>query len=258
MKISQETAQTLKQWKVVWSDYFLPDVKLDRKEYLLCNDVLEAIGLKWNKKEKCHKWEEDIGDTLFEILDTGEVETLKEYRDKFQFFPTPDSVADYLVECADLQDDDGVLEPSFWDGALLFAIQRTKKHFPLIVWVELDTKRFNEFVECKSKIENSTLNRYGKFRNIDFLDMTDELCFSKIVMNPPFSKSQDVKHILKAYSLLQKWGTLVSIASSSIQHRTGSLYEEIADLNPEYIELPEWSFKESGTMVNSVIVKITK
>jgi hypothetical protein len=77
-------------------------------------------------------------------------------------------------------------------------------------------------------------------------------------MNPPFSKSQDVKHILEAYKYLQDWWRIVSVASSSIKTREWTLYDELKALNPKFIELPVWSFKNSWTMVNSVIVVINK
>lgn len=258
MKLTNEQIKILSEGKIDWNKFYL-QWQLDRKQYLSINEVLETIGLKWNKKEKAHIFDgEMLEEAIADIIESGECETLKETIKKFQFYPTPKEIADLLVEVADLQDHDGILEPSFWDGALLFAIQRTWKHFPLIYWVELDKKRYDEFIENKSKIENSLLNRYWKFVNMDFLDMTDEWKFSKIVMNPPFSKMQDAKHIVHAYSLLNKWGTLVSIASSSIQTRKGKIYDELNELHPEFIPLPEWSFKESGTMVSSVIIKITK
>jgi 16S rRNA G1207 methylase RsmC len=71
----------------------------------------------------------------------------------------------------------------------------------------------------------------------DFLSM-DFNKFHKIIMNPPFAKSQDVKHILHAYSLLLEGGILVSVASSSIQWREGKLYDELKALDPEFLELP--------------------
>jgi hypothetical protein len=77
-------------------------------------------------------------------------------------------------------------------------------------------------------------------------------------MNPPFSKSQDVKHILEAYKYLQDWWRIVSVASSAIQTREWKLYDELRALNPEFIKLPDWSFKESWTMVSSCIVVIDK
>lgn len=77
-------------------------------------------------------------------------------------------------------------------------------------------------------------------------------------MNPPFTKSQDVKHILKAYSLLKDGGRLVSLASASITTREGTVYDELRSLNPEFIDVEDGAFKESGTMVNTVIVIINK
>lgn len=93
----------------------------------------------------------------------------------------------------------------------------------------------------------------------DFLDnWLNTNYFYKIIANPPFTKSQDVKHILQMYKHLNKWGRIVSIASSSIQHREWKLYGELKELNPEFVEIKEWAFKESWTMVNSCIVVIYK
>ena len=93
--------------------------------------------------------------------------------------------------------------------------------------------------------------------NGDFLEYKST-SFDKIIMNPPFSKNQDVKHILHAYSLLKKWWRIVSVASSMIQHKTTKLHDQLRALNPEFIEVEEWAFKESGTMVNTVVVVINK
>jgi len=56
--------------------------------------------------------EEELKDAIDDICETGEVETLQETIKKFQFYPTPKEVAEYLVELADLKEDDIVLEPS--------------------------------------------------------------------------------------------------------------------------------------------------
>jgi 16S rRNA G1207 methylase RsmC len=85
-----------------------------------------------------------------------------------------------------------------------------------------------------------------------------ELQFNKIVANPPFSKNQDVKHILHMYELLEEWGRIVSIASSMIQHKQTKLHDELRALSPEFIEVEEWAFEESGTMVRTCIVIINK
>jgi hypothetical protein len=67
---------------------------------------LETIGLKRNRKEKAHIAEcssEELVQAIEDIIETGEVETLKETIKKFQFYETPQEVAEYLVELAEIK-----------------------------------------------------------------------------------------------------------------------------------------------------------
>lgn len=240
MKLTPEQIDILANWKIDWNKFYLQG-QLDRKQYLSINEVLETIGLKWNRKEKAHIFDwEYLEDAIQDIIESGECETLKETIKKFQFYPTPPEVAEYLVELADIQETDRVLEPSAGEGHIADCIKTGT-----LTTIELD------FSKC-----DILLKKWYTPINSDFLTHNWE--YTKIVMNPPFTKSQDVKHILHAYSLLAPNWILVSVASASIQTRSGTLYDELHALNPEFIELPEWSFKESWTMVNTVIVKLTK
>ena len=241
MKLTPEQIRILSEWKIEWNKFYL-QWQLDRKQYTSINEVLETIGLKWNRKEKAHIFDgEMLEEAIQDIIESGECETLKETIKKFQFFPTPREVAEYLVELAELKETDTVIEPSAWEWHIAECIK-----MPLLTTVELD------FSKCEILVK-----KWFTPINCDFLQFKWEW-WDKIIMNPPFSKSQDVKHILHAYNMLEKWWILVSVASSSITTRSGSLYDELRSLNPEIIQLPEWSFKESGTMVNTVIVKLTK
>mgnify|MGYP006328036353 CR=1 FL=1 len=241
MKLTPEQIRILSEWKIEWNKFYL-QWQLDRKQYTSINEVLETIGLKWNRKEKAHIFDgEMLEEAIQDIIESGECETLKETIKKFQFFPTPREVAEYLVELAELKETDTVLEPSAWEWHIAECIK-----MPLLTTVELD------FSKCEILVK-----KWFTPINCDFLQFKWEW-WDKIIMNPPFSKSQDVKHILHAYNMLEKWWILVSVASASITTRSGSLYDELRSLNPEIIQLPEWSFKESGTMVNTVIIKLTK
>lgn len=240
MKLTAEQVEILEDGRIEWNKFYL-QWQLDRKQYTSINEVLETIGLKWNRKEKAHIFDgEMLEDAIADIIESGECETLKETIKKFQFYPTPREVSEYIVDIANIQDMDKVLEPSAGEGHIADYIKTGK-----LTTIELD------FTKC-----DILLKKWYTPINSDFL--THKWEYDKIVMNPPFAKSQDVKHILHAYSLLSPGWILVSVASSSIQTRSGTLYDELKSLNPEFIELPEWSFKESGTMVNTVIVKITK
>ncbi len=240
MKLTQDQIRILSEWKIEWNKFFL-QWQLDRKQYTSINEVLETIGLKWNRKEKAHIFDwEMLEEAIADIIDSGECETLRETIKKFQFFPTPREVAEYLVELAELKETDHILEPSAGEWHISDCIPRER-----LTTIELD------FSKCEI-----LLKKWYTPINSDFL--THRWEWDKIIMNPPFSKSQDVKHILHAYSLLTDGGILVSVASSSITTRQGSFYDELRSLNPEIIELPEGSFRESGTLVNTVIIKITK
>jgi len=249
MKLTNEQIQILQDWKIEENRFYLQG-QLDRKQYMSINEVLETIDLKWNRWKKAHiiDWfsQEDLENAINDVIETWEVETLKETIKKFQFYPTPKEVAEYLVELADIKDWERVLEPSAWQWA---------------IYSEINPNNYAVAIELKDDNYEILRKMYWDSRwlviNMDFLDYNDEN-FDKIVANPPFSKSQDVKHILHMYELLNEWWRIVSVASSSIQTREGKLYDELRALNPEFIELPEWSFKESWTMVNSVIVIINK
>ena len=61
------------------------------------------------------------------------------------------------------------------------------------------------------------LNKSGLRFNLigdDFL-LNNRKKYSKIIANPPFSKNQDIDHILEMYNCLKTEGRLVSIASES-------------------------------------------
>lgn len=247
MKLTIDQINILKQAELNGNKLYL-QWQLDRKQYTSINEVLETIWLKRNRKEKAHIADcskEELEEAIGDIIETGEVETLKETIKKFQFYETPKEVAEYLVELADIWEFDNILEPSAGHWAI--AEQIIKKKHAYLHLIELDKNK-------KEILEEKFWNCVWCY---DFL-LYEAQTFDKIIANPPFSKSQDVKHILHMYKLLSYGGRIVSIASSTIKTREWKLYDELRSLNPEFIELPEWSFKDSWTMVNTVIVVIHK
>lgn len=246
MKLTPEQIQILDAGRIEDNKFYL-QWQLDRKQYVSINEVLETIGLKWNRKEKAHIFDgEMLEEAIADIISSGEVETLKETIKKFQFYPTPREVVDVMIDLAEIEDGNSVLEPSAGKWAIAKLFPKNTK----VTLVELNQ-------ECYDCLKNDPEIETDDIVNMDFLEYKST-AFDRIVMNPPFSKSQDVKHILHAYSMLKIWGILVSVASSSVKYRGWKVYEELESLSPEYVDLPEWSFKESGTMVNSVIVVLRK
>jgi len=210
MKLTQEQLNILEDWKIEWNKFYL-QWQLDRKQYVDINKVLETIWLKWNRKEKAHiiEWftEDELKEAIQEVVEGWELETLEEIKKRFQYYPTPKEVAEYLVELADIQEWDTILEPSAGQWAIA-------KYFPKennISLVELNKDNY--------KILKENINFTDNINNEDFLEYKST-SFDKIIANPPFSKSQDVKHILHMYNLLKKWWRIVSIASSGVKYRT--------------------------------------
>ena len=82
------------------------------------------------------------------------------------------------------------------------------------------------------------------------------------MMNPPFSKQQDIDHIYKAFDYLKPGGILVSVMSTSHTYRTNQkseLFREFLEQTGAEAEfLPQGTFKASGTMINACVVKIRK
>lgn len=252
MKIKEHIVKILSNAEVEENRLYIKD-KLDRKDYLDTNSVLESIGGKWNKKLKCHLFEQDPEDVLSEVINTGEFECLKEKKNTLNYFPTPQNLAKRLVDLAEIQSVDFCFEPSAGQGAILDELIKKTSNF---TYVEIDP---TNFAVCQNKYK-----QVGYC--VDFLTLEDSPRFDKIAANPPFSvpgHSQiDICFIYKCFKNLRKDGILVSIVSESPFFRTNKksvvFREWLKDNNAEIFDLPSGAFKESGTMVKTRIIKVIK
>ena len=245
--MARETIYLTEFWKKVLQESEIIENRLflktqmDRKQYVELNKVLELLWWKWNRWQKCHIFDcNNLKEAIEEVCDTMEVVDIKIM---YQQYYTPSELAKRVVELADINNNDIVLEPSAWQWAIVQHIPECKE----LHLVEIDKWNF----EILKKYDRAFIS------NWDFLEHP-KYHFTKIVMNPPFTKSQDVKHILKAYSLLSEWWRIVSIASASIKTRQWKIYDELRELNPEFMAIEDWAFKDSWTMVNSILVVINK
>ena len=97
----------------------------------------------------------------------------------------------------------------------------------------------------------------------DFLEYpTERLAFSRIIANPPFHKNSDIVHIRKMYDCLTTGGILVSICSKhwmiSQNKKETEFKEWLREVGAEFTTIEAGAFKESGTMVGGLIIKIRK
>jgi len=248
--------EVLKQCTVENNIVKLPDVQLDRKLYQEVAGAIQAIGGKWKGGKVAgfvfpSGYESKIEELLGKVA-SGESTNLKK---DFQFFATPAALADRLVQMAVICNTDLVLEPSAGQGAIIEAIQRNVN---LIIPVD-----YIELMDINRTILSSKKLRAEQLIVNDFLDLEDsENEYDVIVANPPFTKNQDIDHIRKMYSVLKTGGRIVTLASTSWQH--GSQKKQIAfrewleSIDAEISPVEAGAFKESGTMVPTVIIEINK
>ena len=88
-------------------------------------------------------------------------------------------------------------------------------------------------------------------RCADFLTLGDLGLFDVIVMNPPFRRGSDIKHIQHAATKLAPGGRLVAICANGPRQQ-----DALQPIASQWHELPAGSFKSEGTNVNTAIVVI--
>lgn len=244
MKIDNEVLAVLSGAKV--DGLFLTlQGQLDRKLYERANKVLEAAGGKWNRKAKAHVFATDASERIDQILLTGAVEVPK---DEFNYFPTPPEVVDRLMNLAGVEHGMRVLEPSAGQGAIAHACAAAGA----------DVDCFELMAANHAILDGD--DRLGKVVFGDFMLAEPDAIYDRVVMNPPFMKQSDIKHVLHALKFLKPEGVLIAVMSAGANYRVNKLTKDFRDLVEQrggvFYSLPEGSFKASGTGVNTVIAVI--
>jgi predicted RNA methylase len=254
MRIDNEVSDVLANSRIDGGLLFLPPAQLERNLYVKVNKVLEAIGGKWNRGKKAHVFDNPPENIVEEILQTGQYTDAKK---EYQFFETPPELVARMIELAEYGEteekgtDFTTLEPSAGMGAIA-----SKIPFEFgSTFVELDPfkadflkKKFPPFhVDC------------ADFMTWEPGEHTPKK-FDRVIMNPPFSRQQDIDHVTRALGFLADGGKLIAIMSASVLFRTNrktvEFRELIESLGGTIEALPAETFKSSGTMVNTCLVVV--
>lgn len=225
----------------------LPPEQLDRNLYLEVKRKLELIGGKWKGgKEQGFVFSDDPSELLTQIAN-GEERNLKK---ELQFFATPARLADKMVLLADLKEQESVLEPSAGQGAIIEAILRIGPKVTIQCYeISAINRKFLEKLECSIEGE-------------DFFEAADTFKYDKIIANPPFSGNQDISHIYAMWDRLEKGGRLVALTSphwTFAKDRKCERFREWVKEEGAYIEeVPKGTFKESGTLSRSFLIRVDK
>jgi len=226
---------------------------LDRKLYERTNKVLEAAGGKWNKKAKTHAFSIDAADCMEQIILTGEVDCAKSSKSVAQlygFFPTPPAVASRVLIAAEIRPGMKVLEPSAGTGGLAYHCAAA-----------------GAVVDCyEIQQGNAALMAMGapvplgRTQVADFLQIEPAADYDRVVMNPPFAKQDDIRHVMHALRFLKPTGKLAAVMSAGVQFRDNKMTTDfrklVAERGGSIEALPEGAFMDSGTGVRTVLVTI--
>lgn len=223
--------------------------QLNRKDYMLVNEVLELLGGKWNKKAKAHVFDEvDPEDAVANYLLTGKLE--RKVKNNFGYFPTPKELGSILVDSLNLNESSLLLEPESGTGNLAL-LAAEKMPIANITCFEIQEK-------------NCVILRNHGFNvsQVDFLTIDPNPIYTAVLMNPPFEKQQDIDHVLHAFKFLRPGGELRAIMSASVSFRSNRKTVEfrawLDSLGAVIEENDSGAFKESGTNVSTIRVSISK
>jgi len=239
MKIPSEVLAVLAACTIK-GNYVVLNGQLDRALYTAVNKVLDAAGGKWDRKAKAHLFSGDAAEALEPIILTGEYRREKQ---DFGVFYTPAPLAAQAVEAlGPINHEHTFLEPSAGAGALAMALRGAGAID--ITCVEILPRHVAILKDLG----------FGVWE-MDFLSASPLPRTDRILMNPPFAKMDDAKHFLHALGFLKPGGRIVAIMSAAVTFRDAAPYRQIRDLPGIQIDLlPENSFKESGTSVNTALV----
>lgn len=247
----QTRTEVLKNCTVSGMVVMLPPVQLERKLYQDVAKHLELIGGTWNRKAQGFIFNEDPTSLLTQVSNGVKRDIKKE----FQFFGTSDSLADELVQDAEIEDYDLLLEPEAGQGAIIKAIHRQRPTH-LVHYCELMPLN-RTFLERLPNVQYITDNFLKLGRS-----ETTRGVFHKIIANPPFSKNQDIQHIRQMWDCLAPGGRIVTIASKHWQYSSNkkeiAFKEWLKGIYAEVQNVEAGAFEESGTKIATCKIIINK
>lgn len=122
-----------------------------------------------------------------------------------QYYPTPEELAEHIIECAEISPLHSVLEPSAGQGAIASRVMAAD-----LECVEISP------LHCRILCQR--FNGTAMIHQADFLEWTTPRRFDRIVMNPPYSEGRAAAHVARAARLLKPGGRLVALLPASFRN----------------------------------------
>jgi len=259
-KLSQEALSVLESMICDGNIAKLTTPDLERNLYEEVNETLVRLMGKWDRNKGGHVFTYEPEIAIHAVVHLGYMPD----KNPTAFFQTPKKLIDdmfailedlpyttYRAENHGIK----VLEPSAGQGAIAKVI---RSRFPNAT---LDTV---EFLDINQEIlEKEGFEPFcGSF--LDF-NTNYEIKYDLIMMNPPFSVEGDklafATHIEHAYKMLADDGELVAIAPTgwlNNSDKRSMAFKNWVETGAEFEIVDKGAFKESGTMIETCIIRKTK
>lgn len=169
------------------------------------------------------------------------------------FYATPDEVCVKLMREVDIPKGARTLEPSAGTGAI---VRHLLAKGAIVDAIEIDPER----AQSLRGIRNNNLT----VTNANFLTTTPRAVYDLVVMNPPFYHTHWMEHVLHAFDFLNERGVLLAVLPVTAETGDTRKHEEFRAWVAKhsdwraFTDLPPESFAESGTRVNTVILRVRK
>ena len=166
-----------------------------------------------------------------------------------EFFATPPAVVDRMIAVAGLEAGMTVLEPSAGLGAIASRVA------PLVASVEcIERDR-----QLASRLR-AAATWPGDVLCADFLEVPAAAVYDRVLMNPPFSRQADIRHVTHALGFVKPGGMVVAVMSAGTEFRqdkTATGFREMVEARGGRIErLPDDAFAGAGISVRTVLAII--
>lgn len=161
----------------------------------------------------------------------------------WQLFQTPEPLAERMAAMLGNLDGRTILEPSAGLGRLYRAIRDRSG--------ECEVTLIENAPQCAAELyRSSASDDRCRLLQRDFLDCSGLGQFDCVLMNPPFQRGRDVKHIRHAARMVSPGGVLVSLCYAGTKQRAAFQHDPAWT----WEELPADTFRREGTRAGVALV----
>lgn len=171
-----------------------------------------------------------------------------------EFYPTPKTLIDKMLDGIDFNTVKTVLEPSAGNGAIVEGLLERSKQSYRGEEIDIDV------VEIEPDFQKILKGKGYKLVYDDFLTFKADKHYDLIIMNPPFSNGD--KHFLKALEMQENGGEVIAIVNAEtirnpFSNRRKELVKLLEEYNAEINYLPsEFTSADRTTNVEVAMIKV--